>query len=46
MKDCDKCDKIQYSKITELSNNAKERVYEEYTWIKIIERYEREFLGE
>lgn len=42
----DECDKIQYSKITELSNNAKERVYEEYTWIKIIERYEREFLGE
>lgn len=42
----DECDKIQYSKITELSNNAKKRVYEEYTWKKIIERYEGEFLGE
>ena len=42
----DECDKIQYSKITELSNNAKKRVYEEYTWKRIIERYEGEFLGE
>ena len=40
----DECDKIQYSKITELSNNAKKRVYEEYTWKKIIERYENIFL--
>lgn len=40
----DECDKIQYSKIIELSNNAKKRVYEEYTWKKIIERYENIFL--
>ena len=40
----DECDKIQYSKIIELRNNAKKRVYEEYTWKKIIERYENIFL--
>ena len=35
-----KCDNIKYSEIVGLSNIAKSRVYDEYTWDKIIDEYE------
>lgn len=38
------CEKIESDKIAELSNKAKERVFKEYTWKKIIEEYESVFM--
>lgn len=34
------CDKISYAEILDLSKKAKERIEEEYSWEKIIEKYE------
>lgn len=42
----DECDDIKYSEINNLSNNAKKRIYNEYTWKEIIRRYEELFNGE
>ena len=40
-----KCDSLEKSKILELSNQAKRRIREEYTWKHIIEKYEELFYG-
>lgn len=40
------CDDIKYSEINNLSNYAKKRIYNEYTWKEIIRRYEELFNGE
>ena len=41
-----KCDNIKYSEIVNLSNVAKSRVYDGYTWDKIINKYEKIFYKE
>lgn len=38
------CDKISYDKVIDLSNKAKKRVNEEYSWNKIIKKYELLFM--
>ena len=38
-----RCDEISYDKVIDLSNKAKERINEEYSWKKIIEKYELVF---
>lgn len=39
----DNCDKIKYSEIIDLSQKAKNRVYKEYTWNIIVDKYEKIF---
>lgn len=41
----DECDKISYEKVLEISNKAKERIIKEYSWEKIIAKYEKQFFG-
>lgn len=42
----DKCDQFNNNQIDEYSKKAKQRIEEEYSWEKIIERYEEIFLNE
>lgn len=39
------CDKISYDKVIDLSNKAKKRINEEYSWKKIINLYEEVFIN-
>lgn len=39
----DECDKISYEKVLEISNKAKERIIKEYSWEKIVNKYEKIF---
>lgn len=39
-----KCEEIKNEEISELSNKAKKRIFDAYTWEKIINNYERCFL--
>lgn len=40
-----RCDEISYDKVIDLSNKAKERINEEYSWKKIINLYEEVFIN-
>lgn len=39
----DKCDEISYGKILDLDKKSNQRIEEEYSWEKIIEKYEKVF---
>lgn len=41
----DECDKISYDKVISLSNKAKERINKDYSWEKIINKYEKIFIS-
>ena len=40
----DRLDKISESEIQEYSNRAKKRIIEDYSWDKIVEKYEDVFM--
>jgi len=39
----EECDKISYEKILDLDKKSSQRIEEEYSWEKIIEKYEKVF---